>query len=142
MDGEPGDCGFAPLSFFSFFLTMPEQKEPHQKQAAKHVRFASLDLVHNLARHLSASFQREEADDTFVDSHLSAELNQGAMPNNETDDETTPVVMNDRNSIIFWRDVRAAKRRRNKSTTAFPRFAAERNSPASRLPMTYRKEAA
>ena len=128
---------------------MTEQEEP--QQAAKHVRFASLDLVHNLVRRLSANDdinndgqhkERGEANDTFVDSHLSAELNQG-VPNtcNETDDETPPVV-NDRNSIIFWRDVRAAKRSRNKSTTAFPRFAATRNSPASRLPMTYRKEAA
>ena len=136
-----------------FDPNMPERQEEQPQQAAKHVRFASLDLVHNLVRRLSASVnddsndeghqhkERGESDDTFVDSHLSAELNQGMPNNNESDDETPPVV-NDRNSIIFWRDVRSAKRRRNKSTTAFPRFAAERNSPASRLPMTYRKEAA
>ena len=113
---------------------MPERQEEQPQQAAKHVRFASLDLVHNLVRRLSASVnddsndeghqhkERGEADDTFVDSHLSAELNKG-VPNtrNETDDETPPVV-NDRKSMIFWRDVL-----RNEVGTSRPR-----HSPGSR----------
>ena len=89
----------------------------------KHVRFASLDLVHNLARRLSATFliddeqdgQHDEGDanagddaesSMFFDSNLSSELDhadgtQQQIPRN--DERPTPV--GNRNSIIFWRDV-------------------------------------
>lgn len=126
----------------------------------KHVRFASLDLVHNLARRLSATFLVDEAQDEhevgdadaddgeiFVDSNLSAELDHANGPPQQINrNDEPPAQVGNRNSIIFWRDVvpttGTSRKKRNKSTTTFPRFAAKRNSPASRLPMTYRKEAA
>ena len=153
-------------------MTEPSLDESQQGAAAaeeetspKHVRFASLDLVHNLARRLSATFliddgpdKHDDEGDTgesmFVDSNLSAELDHSDGNQQQiTREDEPPTPVGNRNSIIFWRDVvpsaasanpstTSRRRKRNRSTTTFPRFAAKRNSPASRLPMTYRKEAA
>ena len=131
------------------FMTEPDataaEAEAAEASAAspKHVRFASLDLVHNVARRLSATFL---IDDGQHDDEGRADVGGDAESSMFVDSTLSSELDGNRNSIIFWRDVvpptGTSGKKRNKSTTTFPRFAAKRNSPASRLPMTYRKEAA